>query len=45
MTILPAGRDIHTTHADDMTDGTTRVLHDRTSCKGSADDIYQVVDP
>jgi hypothetical protein len=45
MTILPAGRDINTTYADDMTDGTTRVLHDRASCKGSSDDIYQVVDP
>lgn len=45
MTILPAGRDIHTTYADDMADGTTRVLHDRASCKGGADDIYQVVDP
>jgi hypothetical protein len=45
MTILPAGRDINTTYADDMTDGTTRVLHDRASCTGSSDDIYQVVDP
>jgi hypothetical protein len=45
MTIMPAGRDIHTTYADDMTEGTTRVLHDRASCTGSSDDIYQVVDP
>jgi hypothetical protein len=44
MTILPAGRDINTTYADDMADGTTRVLHDRGSCKGSSNDIYQVID-
>jgi hypothetical protein len=45
MTLLPAGRDVHTTYADDMSDGTTRVLHDRASCKGSSNDIYQVIDP
>ena len=45
MTLLPAGRDIHTTYADDMSDGTTRVLHDRASCKGSSNDIFQVIDP
>ena len=45
MTLLPAGRDVITTYADDMADGTTRVLHDRGSCKGSSNDIYRVIDP
>jgi hypothetical protein len=45
MTILAARRDINTTYADDVADGTTRVLHDRGSCKGSSNDIYQVIDP